>query len=105
MISFIFDAPARIFVKGIVGMVAIVLVNDVVNVTFNFWKEGFIPIFWFPLRISEQVIPSIQWMTVNIISTYRLLDLIGLDMIFDFPLDPLHLVYLGVVKRNLMTKW
>jgi hypothetical protein len=74
-------------------------------VTFNFWKEGFIPIFWFPLRISEQVIPSIQWMTVNIISTYRLLDLIGLDMIFDFPLDPLHLVYLGVVKRNLMTKW
>lgn len=29
------------------------------------------------------------------------LDLINVDMVFDFPLDPMHLVYLGVVKRYL----
>lgn len=29
------------------------------------------------------------------------LDLINVDMFFDFPLDPMHLVYLGVVKRYL----
>jgi hypothetical protein len=30
-----------------------------------------------------------------------LLDLINVDMVFDFPLDPMHLVFLGVVKRYL----
>lgn len=102
IVCFICDAPARSFVKGIVGHS-------------GYWgcerctQKGTAigSLVTFPRILMPQYTlrSDKSFREKRNVKHHRynspLLKIIGLDMVFGFPLDPMHLVYLGVTKRYL----
>lgn len=100
--AIICDAPARSFVKGCVG-------HGHVAGCERCSQKGFYNVD--RMTFPRVIVPPGMLRTNELFRSMDdeshhkyispMVDIDDLDLIFDFPLDPMHLVYLGVVKRYL----
>lgn len=99
---FICDAPARSYLRQTIGHTGkeacekCTMIGQYKNYRINFSQEHFIP---FPPKLDSDFMLTEKPKYIKGISP--LLDL-DIKMVKQFPLDPMHTIFLGVVKRLLL---
>lgn len=103
ILCFICDNPARSFIKCVKGHTAYYGCERCIAKSVNFMSRRIYPTTVYEKRSNDSFLNKLQ--PEHHIKTSPLVQIKSIDMIYDFTLDSLHLLFLGVMKRFLSDYW